>query len=163
VTAALTPEMQGLKRATAALVKAGGGVEAAALLCRLGKSQLACAGSVNEADRFLPADAILDLESCTRGLPGWPQITGFLARQHGLALVDLSVAEDGGGPVDWLQHIAALSKEAGDVVSKIAANAAGGLSAAEVAGSELERECDELIDAAVKLRAAVRAVVREGK
>jgi hypothetical protein len=153
----MTPQQQGLKVKFGLLLRAVGGVEAAATFCRVGKSVLAAAASPNEPDRFPPADAILDLETVTRGTPEWPAVTRYLARQQGFELVPDPQVD--AGRVD-LQLVAMLSKEAGDVVSKIAGNLEGGLTADEVRAADLEREFDELISVAVQGRAAVRAILR---
>jgi hypothetical protein len=157
MSAVLTPQLQGLKVKFGVLLRAVGGVEAAAPFCRVGKSVLAASGSINEPERFPAADAILDLETVTRGTPDWPVVTRYLARQQGFELVPDPDVE--AGRID-LQTIAALSKEAGDVVSKIAANLEGGLTAEEVRAAAIEREFDELINVAVQGRAAVRAILR---
>lgn len=154
----LPPEKQALKRAIASLNRAVGGIEAGATLCRLGKSQLSDAGNINCPDKWLPADAIADLEGVTIGLPGSPHVTRELARQAGFALVPLpSIAASS----DWMQVIAGVSKEAGDVVGKIALHAAGGMTAAEIREADLVREFDELVRIALAGRAAALAVLAE--
>lgn len=159
MTAALSPDRQADKRAASQLVKAAGGVEAAAELCRLGKSQLSDVGNVNSPDKFMPIDVVRQLEEVTQGLPGWPHVTRHLACAAGFELVRRPDA-DAGGETDWLAHIARVSKEAGDVVSKIAGHAAGGLTADEIKRGELLRECRELVAAAVNIEAAVIAAQR---
>lgn len=156
----LSPERQADKRIAAQLVRAAGGVEAAAGFCRLGKSQLSDVGNVNISDKFMPLDVIDDLEAVTAGTPGWPQVTRALARRRGFELVPMPEASD--VEIDWLQHIAQLSKEAGDVVSKLAANAAGGITAAEIKRAEIVREFDELVRIAVEGRAAALAELARG-
>jgi DUF1680 family protein len=155
----LPPERQADKRAAAQLVKAAGGVEAAAELCRLGKSHLSDVGNVNSPDKFMPIDVVRQLEEVTQDLPGWPHVTRHLACAAGFELVRRPAAELG-AETDWLAHIARVSKEAGDVVSKIAAHAAGGLSADEISRAELLQECRELVAAAVNIEAAVIAAQR---
>ncbi|MCA3565979.1 MAG: hypothetical protein IOD07_01400, partial [Bradyrhizobium sp.] len=51
-----------LKKASRELVEAAGGQTAAATRCRLGQSKLSEAVSPFHADRFLPVDAVGDLE-----------------------------------------------------------------------------------------------------
>lgn len=138
----MTPDLQGLKLAQLRLVQAVGGFEAAAGFCRLGKSQLNNATSMNHPDVFLPADVVVALEAVTVGTPGHPIVTRYLSGRAAHEILPLAVAAEG---ADWLALIAAISKEAGDVVSKIATCAGDGITADEVRSTELVREFEELI------------------
>ncbi len=64
-------------------VEDAGGLEAAASLTRVQKSQIAAYGDVNQQDRFAPADVVLDIEAVTRR----PRVTATLARLLGYELV----------------------------------------------------------------------------
>lgn len=116
----LTPEKQGLKRAQLQLVQAVGGFEAAAGFCRVGKSQLHNATSVNDAITFLPADVIADLEAVTVGTVGHPVVTRYLASRQGFELFALPAAATAAGvagaSVCWHAMLARLAKEGGDVM-----------------------------------------------
>lgn len=156
----LTPQQRRAKVATRELTAAAGGVEAAALSCRLGKSQIAASGSVNEVDRFLPLDAIVALEAATEGAAGWPAVTRFLAAESGHALVPLAAPGSGDAqPVDWLQFVGKLVKELGDLVPAIMRDAPAGMTAADIRRSDLLREFDELVELAVQGRSAIRAIL----
>jgi hypothetical protein len=84
------PELTGMdiaaiKTATRALVRSVGGIEAAALVCRYGKSAIAEGYDPHRPDRTLPADVVADLERCA----AQPFVTAVLARLSGHALVPL--------------------------------------------------------------------------
>jgi hypothetical protein len=149
----MKPRDQALKRATRALVDAAGGCEAAAGLCRLGKSQLAAAGSINEPDRWLPVDVLRDLMAVTRGLPGCADLLAHLAAEAGFALVPL-----GDGPViDPRAAIAQLATEAADVVSELARFEPG-----RSDPRLLIKESDDLLRVAAGVRAAAVELERGG-
>lgn len=88
----MTPEKLALKRATQETIRGVGGLEAAAGFCRVGKSVLSDAQSVNRADCFAAIDVVADLEPLARGREGWPHITRALAAAQGFALVKLPEA-----------------------------------------------------------------------
>lgn len=145
----LTPEKLALKRATVEMIKAVGGLEAAAPYCRIGKTRLGAAGSNND-DAFVPIDVVADLEPLARNRPGWPHVTRLLAAQQGFALVALPDAH--ASERDHLKTLAALMKDGGDV--------AGALGRALVDGelcardrAECRRELWELIETAVAFHA----------
>jgi hypothetical protein len=146
----MTPREQALKRASRDLVAAAGGCEMADALCRVQKSQLSAAGSVTEPGRWLPVDAVRDLEAVTHGTAGHPQVTRFLAAEAGYALVKLRPT-----PCDPLQAIGQLSREAADVVHQLVLNQAGMASATDTI-----RECDELLALVAGIRAAAQALER---
>lgn len=150
-----------LKRATRSLVGAVGGGDAASSCCRYRQQKLSAVGNANLPGEFMAIDVVADLEELTRGSPGWPQVTRALARAAGFELVALP---DAVADADWLQHIAAISKEAGDCISKIALAAAdGSVSPADVRAHDLVREFDELIRVAVEGRARVIAAEQVGE
>lgn len=150
-TVQLTPDEQGLKKATAALIKAVGGQEAAAGFCRYDQRRLSEFMSINTR-KFMPIDAVEDLEAVCHGTPGWPQVTAYLASRNRCAVVHLpeAVPTDGG----VLQAIARLSKEHADVSAGVcSALAEGVLSAADVRQRDLMREVNEMIEVSVNLLA----------
>lgn len=73
----------GIKAAFRQLTKLCGGLEAAALDTRVGKSSLGNYGNVNMPDEFAPADVIADLEAAV----GEPVVTRALAKAAGYQLV----------------------------------------------------------------------------
>lgn len=81
-----TPEDQALKARCRELNSAVGGVENGATMCRVGKSLLSDYGNPN-TDVFMPVDVLKDLESNAHGTPHYPQVTRWLARKAGFALV----------------------------------------------------------------------------
>jgi hypothetical protein len=111
-----SPDKQALKAASKRLVRAVGGVEAAALYSRPMISQLSAYGHPN-APEFMPVDVIADLEGVTHQTPDHPIITRLLARKAGFALVKLPTAPS--GAVDWHREIGAISKEMGDVIQPV--------------------------------------------
>lgn len=155
----ISPEQQGLKRACAALVRTAGGLEEAALHCRVGKTQLGDAGSINRPDKWLSVDAVRDLEAVTHGQPAHPAVTRYLARAAGFALVPLPDV-DGGAHIGPLQ-LAGLAREANDAVTKLAVAIAtdGAVCAAEVLELGLVSQLDDLADHVAMLRAACKSLV----
>lgn len=155
----LSPRGLALKRACRALVEAAGGIEAAALMCRLGKSQIGDCISVNHPERWLPADVVASLEDCTLGTPGWPQVTRHLARNAGLAVALLPV--DGAPAFVGAAELGAMAKEAGEALSRVAqAVAVGGcVTADEVRGLGLIKEIDEALAAMLRVRDGCVAIL----
>ena len=151
----LNVDEQALKKATAALVKAAGGCEAAADYCRVSKSQLADYGSLNGVS-YIPADVAADLEAVTHEYPGHPHVTQVLARRAGYALVPLPrpAPEDKSLP----EHIACIVSETSDVTNKVLRNFANGaITPKAIRDSHVLTEVDEAIQALVDLRAALRS------
>jgi hypothetical protein len=151
LSAPMPPRDQALKRAVAQLVAAAGGCEAAALLCRLGKSQLAAAGSINEPDRWLPVDVLRELVAITHGHADQLAVLRHLAAEAGQVLVPVCAA-----PINPLDAIAGLSREAADVVAVLALHAAGGAGCA----ADIVREADELMVKVAGIRAAAAEMVK---
>ena len=154
----MAPELQALKRASAALVRAVGGLEAAENFCRLGKSQLSDCCSIHKPDRWLPIDVVRDLEAVTAGTANAPQVSRMLAGIAGHGLIELP--GDGDVPADPLALLAEVSREAADVVERLARHGGGGLTAAEVRACDLLAETEQLIAAGVKARALVLNALR---
>jgi hypothetical protein len=159
---ALPPAKQALKRASANLVKAVGGVEAAAEFCRVGKSQLANAGSINEPSSFLPLDVVIDLEAITQGTPGWPQVSRFLAARTGHVLVRLPEQVSADALIDG-PALAKLAKECGEALGALGRAVANGgsVDASEGRAMRLITELSEVIDVAAKLRRACEHLLGE--
>lgn len=141
---------QALKRATRDLVAAVGGCELAAGLCRVGKSQLAAAGSINEPDRFMPVDVLRDLVAVSHGQPGQLALLAFLAAEAGCVLVPVKA----GPALDPLQAIAALSKENAELVAAMATPGAS--------PRRIMAEAEDVMANAAAIRAAAAELERGG-
>lgn len=113
----MTPERVALKRAFGETIKGVGGLEAAATLCRVGKSALGDAQNVNCPDRWPPLDVIADLEPLARDREGWPHVTRWLCREMGGTFVALPEAAGDRG--DFLRTAGELGSEAADVTRGI--------------------------------------------
>jgi hypothetical protein len=107
-----TPRQRHHKRLARKLVERVGGVEAAALFCRLGKSQLSDCQNPNVA-AFLPGDVIEELEA----VAGEPVYTAGLADMADHVLLPkLDAGEDSDG---LASSVIALTDELGDVAREI--------------------------------------------
>lgn len=149
MTAHHTPEKLALKRAAGEVVRGVGGIEAAALHCRVGKSALSDYARP-ENDSFMPVDVLADLEPLARERAGWPHLTRELAAQQGFALVELPSAPASDG--DHLRQLACLMREGGDVAGALhRAMADGRLCAQDRA--ECRRELWDVIECAVAFHA----------
>ncbi len=150
----LTPVQQDLKVASRALVRSYGGQVAAEELLGRAQSRYSDCGSTN-TPTFLTIDEAAELEDRTSGSPGHPHVTRVMARRQGCELVPLPGALPVGG--DLVPFLATLMKEFGDASSTACAVAADGrITRAEA--RKAEREFDDLIVAAVTIRAAYRAI-----
>ena len=149
VSAHHTPEKLALKRAFVEIVRGVGGVEVAAMHCRIGKSLISEQGRP-ESESFPAIDVIHDLQPLARDRAGWPQVTRELAAQDGFVLVALpEVAES---ERDYLLQLCAMTKEHGDVAAALGrALADGVLTTAERA--EVRAELWHVIEVAVALHA----------
>lgn len=137
-----------LKAATRRLVERVGGVDAAAAVTRVGRSQLSVYG-VPDSDQYAPIDIVADLEAEAAA----PLVTQALAAAQHLALGPMNAAASA-APVSLLTHVAQLTKELGDVARVAAdADADGNLSAAELAS--LITETSDLIEAANRTHLAL--------
>ena len=150
----LTADKQALKAATRRLVAAVGGQEAAVSFTRFVRHQaLSDFGNPagEHAARFIPADAIADLEALTHGTPGHPVVTRTLARLQGFDLVPLPKPRS--GPTDFAEHLQAIIRETADVTVSLSCRLRDTPNAADVA--ELRREITEAQQALVELDAAL--------
>lgn len=156
----LTPEKLALKEATAEMIKGCGGLEAAAGLCRVGKSKLSENQSINAEDSFAGIDVVFDLEDKSRSRPGWPHVTRFLCRRMGGAFVELPRYDDPRGDVS--ASAAKHAKEASEVTTRLfEAAAAGGLTRETIKKFDLIREAREAVEASVQLLAELEAIEEE--
>jgi len=85
-----------------------------ALVTRVDAAALSRYGAVSEPEKFMPVDVLVDL---CRDL-GSPAIVEDIARMLGFRLVPLQAESDGSGV--GVADLAAVSKEANDVVGTIA-------------------------------------------
>lgn len=144
------PDKQALKAASGALVRAVGGVEAAEGYCRANFRRLSEYGRPDN-DCFMPIDVVADLQTVAHGTPGFPQVTRFLARRDGYALVKLP--EPGGVSTDNLvAALAQASREHSDIATGMLEALRDGEVTAEEA-KRLHREALESAEAAMRLAA----------
>ncbi|MBY8826092.1 hypothetical protein [Sphingomonas colocasiae] len=154
----LTPEQIKLKDVTHDMIKGCGGLEAAASLCRVGKSVLAEYASEDHPDRFVPIDVVADLEPKAKNRPGWPHVTRRLCEVMGGVFVPLPRA--GTLPADVHAALAVSLKEHSDGASTIVAGFADG----KFDRGELEhaiKEVTEGIEAAVRLKAVLERMLED--
>lgn len=154
----MTPELLAIKRASGELVKGVGGLEAAAGFCRVGKSTLSDAASVNKPGCFLTVDVVQDLEPLARERSGWPHVTRALAAGMGFALVQLPEALPDAG--DLLRLLAEQSKEAGDVANSVCVALADGKVEPHEA-RHTRQQIRELITVAVAMDAMMGRIMGE--
>ncbi len=149
----LAPSDQDLKVASAELIRAYGGQVAASELLGRAQSRFSDAGSRNTAV-FLTIKEVAAFEDRTAGMAGHPIVTRALARRQGFELVRLPEALPGQGQL--LQLAAKVAQEGGDVISSVGAALADGHFSGRDA-RDVMREADQLIHAAVTLRAIAQA------
>ncbi|AYJ85318.1 hypothetical protein D3Y57_04690 (plasmid) [Sphingomonas paeninsulae] len=146
-----TPAKQAVKAASKALVRAAGGLEAAAEFSRPNKSVLGEYGRP-EGDCFMPVDVVEDLEAITHGQAGHPIVTRHLAARAGYALVKLPTASDIDS--DWLAQVGRLVSDSGAIIAGISSAAADKvINSADVGDFNLIGECDDLLALVVNMRA----------
>ena len=140
-------DMRALKTATRVLVRAVGGIEAAATVCRYGKSAIAEGYDMQRCDRTLPIDVVADLELCA----GVPAVTTVLARLSGHALVPI-------GPAGGLeaQAIAEVGRRASGMFASWAAAQAD----ADVSDAERKAVADDLLRLQAACMQAVAVLTR---
>ena len=155
----MKPELIAGKRATEEMIKGVGGFEAAAGFCRVQKSTLHEAASLNHPERFVPVDVVADLEPLAREREGWPHVTQWLcARMDG---VFIPLPEAGPCEADVLRGFAALSREYGASSNTILDAAADG----KVSATEAAKGAEDLfrvIVAAVGVHRLLLAIAEAG-
>ncbi|WP_139839845.1 hypothetical protein [Oceanibacterium hippocampi] len=142
----------GLKAAMRRLVRLCGGLESAAMVTRVGKTELGRYQNPNEA-LFAPADVIADLEADAGEAP----VTRALARMAGLCVFQLPPADS---DPTFVAHLGATAKECGEAISRTAEaiGECGTITAARIRDMELHREIAEAHEALAALDAALTAV-----
>lgn len=146
----MTPEKIALKRAFGDVIKGVGGLDEAARLCRIGKSSLAEQTSVHHAERFPALDVLADLEPLARERSGWPHVLREYARQLGFHVTPIDAA-DAPERMTPAAHLAAISREAGDVFAELA-DAVAGAAMSTRDRADVVRALDELVDSAMAAR-----------
>lgn len=136
-----------LRAHTRRLVIAAGGVDAAALITRAGKSSLSLYGAEGNGDKpnpYIPADVVADLEKDV----GEPMVTRELARIAGFELVPLAArcSEGNGDPAHMVLRI---NREMGEFSAAVEDMDADG----RRTPAELERCIRELDDVLARGRA----------
>lgn len=157
--AMLSPEKQGLKVASKALVRAVGGQEACPGFARYTRHQTYSEfASIEHGDKFMPTDVVMDLEAVAHGTAGYPQVTRYLCERAGGAFVKLPEAAP--GAADWHKALAALIEESRDVTTRLLdALGDGQVSAAEIRAGKIIDETNALIGVGVNLRAMLERVL----
>lgn len=143
-----------LKTATRLLNKAVGGLEAAESLSRGDHSTHGRYQSPN-TDLFIPVDVVADLEHAAEV----PFVTRALAALNGHLVIPKPPVH---GDPRWLAHMAAVSKECGDTIARLAVALAddGAVSACESRRLALRREVREAMEALASLDKALEEVER---
>lgn len=158
-TITLTPELQELKAACRALVRAFGGQVAAAERLGTRQQRVSDCCSAN-TDSFLRVDEIAILEAETVGYPGHPHVTNVLARQRGRETVETPAAPASGR--DLLKMFAAKSKSSSQLAETLLeANADGDITLHEA--EAIDDAIDDVVGNALAMRAEVRMIIREGR
>lgn len=139
-----------LKTAVRRLVRAVGGLDAAATVCRLNRSALAETYDPHRPDRGMPCDVIADLEAAAAE----PIVTQVLARLSGCALVPIEA-----GPA--LEDVALA--EVGVRASDVFAAWARAKGDARVSLKERREVADELLQLQRACMQAVAALRVEGE
>ncbi len=137
-----------LKTAFKLLVQDLGGLEAAATVTRVQRSQLSDYSNINHAvPSFAPADIILDLET----VAGTPHVTAALARSQGYELVPVEAHTD--------HELSVLMAHLGRDVSGVFATASEALADSVITEAEahdLLRGLDQVCGAARAAMASLR-------
>jgi hypothetical protein len=149
-SAAMTPDLLILKRATSEMIKGVGGLEAAAGVCRVGKSVLSDNQSPNRADSFVAIDVVAELEPLARERSGWPHVTRALCRVMGGTFVPIPEAP--ATREDLLKLLADQAREQSDLTNAICA----GLSDGKFDQADATKALAEVEDV-IRVAAAMRA------
>lgn len=132
-------EYAAVKTTTQMLVQSLGGVDAAAGVTRVGRSQLSDYGLLT-SDKFCPVDVLMDMEH----VAATPVITSMLARIAGFSLVRILPAR---AKNELAALLARIGKDTGDLFAT-AAHALGHKTPTPVERRNLLRELEDLKRAA---------------
>ena len=141
-----------LKQASKRLIKACGGLDAASLVTRVGHSELARYYDPGER-LFMPIDVAADLEAIARS----PLVTQSMANMMDFALMPVQaegMAEPGH---HWTALLAQLGEETAAALRQIgsALSEHGTLTSQSINNYQLTRHLDNLIQAAIRLKASM--------
>jgi hypothetical protein len=125
-------DIAAIKTATRALVRSVGGIEAAAMVCRYGKSAIAEGYDPHRPDRTLPVDVLADLERCAAE----PFVTAVLARLAGYVLTPIAASA-----MPETQAVA----DVGSTSSAAFAEFAAGMADGRLSGAERAALADRLV------------------
>ncbi|WP_411341188.1 phage regulatory CII family protein [Sphingopyxis sp. J-6] len=155
----LPVEHQELKTACGQLVSTyGGQVAAGERIQRPQQHVSACCHK--RRDKWLRIDEVATLESETLGHEGHPHVTALLARRAGFELVPTPTIAATGR--DLLMLFAEQSKRSGKLAETVlAAHADGNIDQDEAA--RIEQATNQVIAAALAMRAEVRMIQREAR
>lgn len=150
----LSTDAQHQARMARQLIRAAGGLEAAAEISGKGKSQIARYQSPHD-EASITLEVIEALESVTSGSVGHPIITRYLAMRAGYVLVQLPQKPANG--TDLLSLVSQQAKESGDITSGII----NALADKQWTNTELvtaQREVQELIEVAVAMQSELALI-----
>lgn len=147
-----------LKQASKRLVRACGGLEAAALVTRVGHSELARYYDPGEK-LFMPIDVAVDLEAIART----PVVTQSLASMMDLVLIPVHPQTNAEPDNHWTVLLAHLGGETAAALRQIgsALSEHGTLTAGSIDNYQLMRHLDNMIQAAMHLKTSI--VQRQGR
>lgn len=155
----LSVEDQQLKQATKGLIRTFGGTEAAgehlnqADHRHADHRRMSDVGNKNHG-AFLRIDEAAELEDLTVGQPGWPHVTRAMAARTGHVLVkvpDLRFVD-----TIWACRAAKLLKEGGDVITGLGARLESGGDIDPDEAASMLKDADELVEAAMEVREALK-------
>lgn len=133
-----------LKAASRKMIKQAGGVEGAAVVTRVGRSQLSNYQSINHLAEFMPLDVIADLESDC----GVPYVTQALSRLAGGYFMKIPSSSE---HAVFSVHLAEIGGEISDVMKRAGEALHDGAITREETGG-LIQEIDEAINALASAR-----------
>ncbi len=141
-----------LKQASKRLIKACGGLEAASMVTRVGHSELA--RYYDPAEKlFMPIDVVADLEV----ISGTPLVSQPLAHLLGFALMPIKSELTVEPSHHWTALLAQLGEETAIALRQIGAALTdhGTLTAQSIDNYQLPRHLDNLVQAALQLKASI--------
>lgn len=147
-----------LKASARALVKKAGGQESAASITRAGHQTLSRYGLPDDAT-FMPVDVVADLEADIDA----PVITRVLADLAGYLLIAKPPVVD--ADPEWISRLAALAKESGEAISKLAEalSAGGTITADEIRDLSLRQELREAAEVLATIDLALARIESGGE
>lgn len=158
-TITLPIELQELKTASRALVRAYGGQEAVAV--RLGTRQQRISDCTSRnTDAFLRLDEVAALEAETVGTVGHPHVTHVLARALDMELVALAPCAASGR--DLLKLFAGQCRSNGTLADKILEAHDDDIVTPDEA-AQIEAAADSVIATAIRIRAEAQMIQREAR